>query len=92
LLSSIIGRYVTKRRDLVMALSCSETYFHKDIKDEEKERVRHEARLHPLHAVLRAKPATTLTPRTTATTRGGRRLSGYSDDSPLVEVRDEGQS
>jgi hypothetical protein len=71
LLSSIIGRYVTKRRDLVTVLSCSKTcvtasvkmirfgYFYKDIKDEEKERAR------PLYAVVCAKPETTLTPRTT---------------------------
>jgi hypothetical protein len=64
-------------------------YFHKDTKDKEKERARHRARLHPLYAVLRAKPATTLTPgpRHNATARGGRRLRGYSDDSPPVEVR-----
>ena len=73
LLSSIIGRSVTKRRDLITVLSCSETYvtasvkmilfdyFHKDIKDEEKERV---SKTVPLYMVLRAKPATTLTPKT----------------------------
>jgi hypothetical protein len=62
LLSSIIGRYVTKRRDLVTVLSCSKTcvtasvkmirfgYFYKD---EEKERARHEQDGTPIRGAMR---------------------------------------
>jgi hypothetical protein len=78
LLSSIISRYVTKRRNLVTVPSCSETcvtasvkmirfgYFRKDIKDEEKERARHEQDCTPVRGAMRqARNHANTPPRTT---------------------------